>query len=1292
MLTGSRASAHNGANAIAAPAGVITVDGDLGDWPSTTSWLPIEVVGYGESPKSPADLSAMFAAAHDATDRVLYVAVRVTDESVAVDTSASAHEQKWNGQDGCEIYLDVLHRRDQSPGILHALYGDTQANLLSSGGVFPDSWDETVVRVQRRDGQQTYEWRIPLDTDRVDPGVARSIGLDIAICDRDDDGSFTWLSWGRGAVKIRSAHRRGDLVLTESTAVAGRLDISLVRETSGDPEPHQVVRLQSRSSDELWLVGETDERGHFTATLPVGEYQVALQGSTVVYPVIITGGGQMALSLVYPRPQGDSLPAACWQQAPAGSGMRSERWHQLGMADGLSGSDVRSMYQDSRGYIWFGTVGGICRYDGRVFMALDTGDEVHAVMGIAEDRRGHLWFGFYGGGVVRFDGTDLTRFTTQHGLADNQVSDLLTDRRGDVWISTMGGGVSRFDGSYFNNYTARDGLASNAVWAMAEEKDGDIWFGTLDGGASRFDGESFKTFTTADGLAHNRIQAVHVDRDTNVWFATAGAGVSRYDGETFVTLNKTSGLAGDDVQSVQEDSEGTLWFGTETGLSRYNGVGFDDAAKNDGLADGVIRSLLVDREQNLWVGTGGRGVARSYGRPFETMALPEPFEGANVVVPEDGDRLLFGGEGGLLRYDRKRAHFEKLSDEPVMSGFRSRDGDIWIGTHTSVLRYADGHLNEVDALSAYSRRQIAAAGQSFAKAIGEDGAGNLWIGTPSGLLRFDGEDLELFTTEQGLANNSVTAIAQGHSGDMWFGTAAGLSHFDGADFTNTTTGGLAGKRVTALEVDDEGIVWIGTVDGLSSFSGDGFTTYGKGGLPNGSVISIMADGPLLWLGTLGGVSRFDGDLFQSMTQADGLHGSAVYDMHRDDDGDLWFVDPHGITRFRQQAAPPLVHLTNVIGDKPHGPVGEVSLSAATDYLAFEFVGLSYKTRAESMVYRYRLRGFENEWQNTHVARVEYIDLPIGDYTFEVIAVDRDLDVSAVAATVQVHIRPPYERIAWVVGLGLSGLFIAWQTRHIVRGNRQLRSANQLLQTRTEDLEQANAEALEATQAKSVFLANMSHELRTPLHSIIDFTSLIRDDMYGEISPKLRDAVGEIDQNSDRLLQLVNDVLEIARGEGDTIELQLSACTAEACIDVAAASLEYRAAAKDLELVREVAADLPPLWADERRLTEQVLVNLLKNAINYTEVGRVTISAQHEGDDVLFRVTDTGVGIAPQELSRVFDTFYQIDSSLTRKTQGTGLGLAIARQFVEGHKGRIWAESEVGKGSAFCVAIPIVRPS
>jgi signal transduction histidine kinase/HAMP domain-containing protein len=238
-----------------------------------------------------------------------------------------------------------------------------------------------------------------------------------------------------------------------------------------------------------------------------------------------------------------------------------------------------------------------------------------------------------------------------------------------------------------------------------------------------------------------------------------------------------------------------------------------------------------------------------------------------------------------------------------------------------------------------------------------------------------------------------------------------------------------------------------------------------------------------------------------------------------------------------------------------------------------------------------------------------------------------------------------------------------------------------------ELRAAKARAESANKHKSEFLANMSHELRTPLNAVLGYTELIQDGIYGEVRQTMADVLERIQQNGRHLLGLINDVLDLSKIEAGQLTLAPSDYSLrELVLDVVSAT-EALAAEKNLALEVDVPADLPRGRGDERRLT-QVLLNLVSNAIKFTEAGSVHIGAQLEDGNFVVAVTDTGVGIAPEDRERIFEEFQQVDSSSTRRKGGTGLGLAIARRIVELHGGRIWVESTPGEGSTFSFTLPL----
>jgi signal transduction histidine kinase len=239
----------------------------------------------------------------------------------------------------------------------------------------------------------------------------------------------------------------------------------------------------------------------------------------------------------------------------------------------------------------------------------------------------------------------------------------------------------------------------------------------------------------------------------------------------------------------------------------------------------------------------------------------------------------------------------------------------------------------------------------------------------------------------------------------------------------------------------------------------------------------------------------------------------------------------------------------------------------------------------------------------------------------------------------------------------------------------------------DEIQDKSRQLEEASKHKSQFLANMSHELRTPLNAILGYTELMADGAYGEPSEKMNAVLKRLESNGRHLLGLINDVLDLSKIEAGQLALDLADYTVEDIAHAVRSTLEPLATDKKLTFKLELAPELPPGRGDGRRLT-QVLINLVGNAIKFTDVGEVAIQAKANNGSFHVSVRDTGPGISAADQSKLFQEFQQADNSITRKKGGTGLGLAISKRIIEMHGGRIWIDSAIGQGSTFSFTVPV----
>jgi len=240
----------------------------------------------------------------------------------------------------------------------------------------------------------------------------------------------------------------------------------------------------------------------------------------------------------------------------------------------------------------------------------------------------------------------------------------------------------------------------------------------------------------------------------------------------------------------------------------------------------------------------------------------------------------------------------------------------------------------------------------------------------------------------------------------------------------------------------------------------------------------------------------------------------------------------------------------------------------------------------------------------------------------------------------------------------------------------------------EEIQDKSRQLEEASQHKSQFLANMSHELLTPLNAILGYTELMADGAYGEPSEKMFGVLQRLEAQGKHLLGLINDVLDLSKIEAGQLVLELSDYSVQDIAQTVRSTLEPLAADKKLAFKLELAPDLPPGHGDGRRLT-QVLINLVGNAIKFTDAGEVAIKAEAHNGSFHVSVRDTGPGISSGDQARLFQEFQQADNAITKKKGGTGLGLAISKRIIEMHGGRIWVESQPGQGSTFTFTLPVI---
>jgi len=607
------------------------------------------------------------------------------------------------------------------------------------------------------------------------------------------------------------------------------------------------------------------------------------------------------------------------------------RFDHISIEQGLSQSSVRVIFQDSRGFLWFGTEDGLNRYDGYTFKTYKPDPDApnslsdRWITSIIEDKEGNLWIATRLGGLNHYDPRteQFTHFLHDDedpsSLSDNHINVLYLDKNHRLWIGTPNG-LDLFDrtSNTFKHYvyspSQQEGISGKNITAIYQDSRGRFWVGTSAGGINKFDPQN-NTFTpyqsnaaNATTISNDHVTAIVEGRNSVLWVGTR-EGLNKFntDAGRFERFMHSDidghTIASDMVNDLHMDGAGNLWIGTTNGLDRLSPTGKrfihyrNDPTFPRSLSNNYVLSLYEDRGGVLWFGTRGGGVNK-YDRQRDRFAY--------------------------YRSDPKNPN--SLSDNLISSIYVDSEGYAWIGTFGEGLNRFTSSTNQVMRYQ-NDPNKPGSIGSNEVLSIHEDQEGILWIGTANGVERFDREGSTFKHYRRNpdvpasLSANFVYEVYVDRQNNVWVGTVGGLDRFDRetGSFIHYrpevgNPNSLSGTTVHSILEDSAGNLWVGTFDsGLNKFNRETekFTRYrfdpeNKKSLSNDSILSIYQDRKgRVWIGTAGGGLNLyhpETDTFTYYLEKDGLPNGVVYGILEDAKGFLWMSTNFGISRFDPDTA------------------------------------------------------------------------------------------------------------------------------------------------------------------------------------------------------------------------------------------------------------------------------------------------------------------------------------------------------------------------------------------------------
>ena len=989
----------------------------------------------------------------------------------------------------------------------------------------------------------------------------------------------------------------------------------------------------------------------------------------------------------------------------------------------LDNHDILDVYMDSDSVLWIATiVNGLFKLDlinhkhKQYLLNINTPQSISSndVRVIFEDSRNNFWIGTSHNGIYIFDRKAEVFTHIQHdtnnpnSLIGNEVYAITEDKNNYVWIACLRGGLSKIhvnniDKGIFTNYTHQSGnnnsLYDNTCRVLCPDKDGGLWVGNELGGLHYYENKkdifyriTHKQFIE-NSLNSNYIYSLYQDKTGDVWVGTYTGGINVLSKIKQVFKhykkipNEKNSLSSNLVWEFDEDKKGNIWIAIDGGglnmLNCATGKIEHYTSKNTNLIKDAVLTVYIDNNEDIWIGTWNGGFAKFIKQTGQfTMYTTKNSNLSNNnvfdITGDESNNLWLVTQNGLNKFNTKSKTFKLYNidncniparqSEVVKTGIK---GDILIGTINgfSILN----PITEEFTNYFFSQNDTNSLSNNFITSIFEEDSNTIWITTINGLNKLNRKSGKItrFFESDGFSNSNFHGIEKDNNGLFWISSNGGLSRFNPKtnEIKNFTKEyGLQGNMFIKKShlKSKEGLLYFGGINGFNIFNPD---------------------------------EIFDNKIIPSIV----ITGFEIYNKPVKIGGNDSILDKH-------------ISLTE-----------EIELSYKHSVFSFTFSALNYII-PEKNKYAYMLEGFDNDWICCGTNRkAVYTNINPGKYIFRVKGSNNDGIWNDEGASIKITIIPPWWKTWWfkisLVLLMMLALFLFYRMRisilrerqkeleekvrqrtdELIQVNTQLEEKQEeiviqntelaesrsnlekIVQERTAELEEAKERAEQSDRLKTSFLANMSHEIRTPMNAIVGFASLLSEP--GMKINERNNYIKLINNNCESLLVLIDDLLEISLIEANQIQIRKSPFKIDQILNELEEYFKLRNKKNiDLVFIKPVYKEEIIINNDSTRF-KQIFINLLSNALKYTEKGYIRFGYEIKDAFIEFYVSDSGIGINEKNYEGIFNHFHKIEESKIKIYRGAGLGLSISKKIVELMGGEIWVYSKVGEGSTFYFTLP-----